>query len=396
MRVLIVTKLFPNAREPAASPFNRQQFAALARLCDVEVLASIPWFPGARHLGRWSAAGRLVAVPAQETIDELEVRHPRFLYLPRVPGHAFDGALYAASLLPHLLRRRGRFDVILGSWAYPDGAAVVALARMLRVPSVVKLHGTDINVVARQPVPRLQLRWALPRADRVLAVSAPLAEAARRLGVPSARLEVLANGVDRDLFCPRDRAEARRALGYAGDTRRWAVCVGRLELTKGVLDLLEAFGRLAGDRDDVRLVMVGDGRARAACQAAAAPLGDRVVLAPACPLAEVSRWMAAADAVVMPSWNEGTPNVLLEALASGRRVVATSVGGVPDIVTSDELGELVPPHAPAALVLALERALARPYEPARVAIIGRREDWSQSARRLYQALARVVAPRSAS
>jgi len=82
MRVLIVTKIFPNSVEPLSSPFNRQQFAALARLCDVELLATIPWFPGASLLGRWSAAGRLHGVPSQEQIDGLRVRHPRFAFLP--------------------------------------------------------------------------------------------------------------------------------------------------------------------------------------------------------------------------------------------------------------------------------------------------------------------------
>src|SRR5690606_40382890 len=101
MRVLIVTKIFPNALEPLSSPFNRQQFAALAKLCDVHVLATIPWFPGASWFGRWSAAGRLTAVPARERIGTLEVEHPRFLFVPKV-GHSLSGWLYAASLYGRL------------------------------------------------------------------------------------------------------------------------------------------------------------------------------------------------------------------------------------------------------------------------------------------------------
>ena len=106
MRVLIVTKIFPNAVEPASSPFNRQQFAALARRAEVELWATIPWFPGARLLRRWSAAGRLGEVPRQEQIDELSVRHPRVVYLPKLA--AVNGALYAASLTLDALAQRGR------------------------------------------------------------------------------------------------------------------------------------------------------------------------------------------------------------------------------------------------------------------------------------------------
>src|SRR5580704_9480450 len=165
MRVLILTKIFPNRVEPLSSPFNRQQFAQLARLCDVEVLATIPWFPGAGALSRWSPAGRLLDVPDEEVVDGIEVRHPRFLFVPRIaPGLA--GPLYAASLARTALRYRGRVDVVLGSWAYPDGFAAVLLARMLGVPAVIKLHGSDMNVVAKLAGPRRGLRWALPRAGR--------------------------------------------------------------------------------------------------------------------------------------------------------------------------------------------------------------------------------------
>src|SRR4029079_17873750 len=103
MRVLIVTKIFPNAREPLSAPFNRQQFAALARRCEVEVLASIPWFPGAGAFGKWSSAGRLTKLARCDRIDGVDVEHPRTLYVPRF-GHVLSAGLYAASMLPAVLK----------------------------------------------------------------------------------------------------------------------------------------------------------------------------------------------------------------------------------------------------------------------------------------------------
>ncbi|HKA89866.1 MAG TPA: glycosyltransferase family 4 protein [Haliangiales bacterium] len=389
MRVLIVTRLYPNARDPSFSPFNRQQFAALARRCDVSVVASIPWFPGARLFARWSAAGRLVGVPREERIDGLPVVHPRYLYVPRVHGAA--GALYAASLAREVLRRRGRHDVVLGSWAFPDGVGAVALARLLGVPAVIKVHGSDMNVLARTPAIARNLRWALPRARRVVAVSRPLGDVVASFGVPRDRIDVVPNGVDAELFRPRDRAAARAELGHAGDARRWLLYVGRLREDKGVLDLLEAFGRLAERRADVRLALVGDGEARAACERAAGRLGDRVLVAGQRPLEEVPRWMAACDALVLPSWAEGTPNVVLEALACGRRAVATRVGGTPDLIVAPELGELVPPREPALLADALARAADTPYDPAAVARAGARGGWSESAAHLEGSLRAALA-----
>ena len=112
MRVLIMTKIFPNRVEPLSSPFNRRQFAALGKLCDVEVLATIPWFPGATAFRRWSSAGRLAKVPRKDTIEGLSVRHPRTLLLPKI-GHSVAGHLYAASLALSALEHRGRVDVVL-------------------------------------------------------------------------------------------------------------------------------------------------------------------------------------------------------------------------------------------------------------------------------------------
>src|SRR5579864_999364 len=138
MRVLILTKIFPNRIEPLSSPFNRQQFTQLARLCEVQILATIPWFPCARAFSRWSRAGRLFDVPKEECIEGITVHHPRFMFVPRIaPG--LSGPLYAASLATTALRYRGKVDIVLGSWAYPDGFAAVVLAGMLRIPAVIKL-----------------------------------------------------------------------------------------------------------------------------------------------------------------------------------------------------------------------------------------------------------------
>src|SRR5262249_24474872 len=153
-------------------------------------------------------------------------------------------ALYAACVLPDAERYRGRVDVVLGSWAYPDGVAAVWIAEHLRVPAVVKVHGSDLNVIANRPGPRLNLSLTLPRAERVVAVSRALADRAAGLGVSRQRLHVVGNGVDRNLFRPRDRIQARQTLQLR-QGGRLIVYVGRLDRAKGVRDLIDAFARVA-------------------------------------------------------------------------------------------------------------------------------------------------------
>jgi teichuronic acid biosynthesis glycosyltransferase TuaC len=383
MRVLAITRIFPNAAEPQSAPFNRLQLAALGRRCPVEVIATLPWFPGIHLAARWSAAGRLVRVPRQEHIAGLPVVHPRALYLPRL--HSAAAGLYVASLLPEVLARRGHVDIVLGTWAYPDGCAAVALAGLLRVPAVVKLHGSDLNVVARLPGPRAQLRAMLPRAARVVAVSRALAAEAEALGVERDRIRLVRNGVDAARFRPGDRAAARTALGLAAD-RRLLLYVGHLRDSKGVLDLATAMASVP----DGDLAVLGAGEARARLAAALAPLGERARLLGERPHDEVATWMAAADVVVLPSWSEGTPNAVIEALACGRRVVATRVGGTPDLVTSDVLGTLVPPRDPAALADAIKAALATPYDAHAVAAAASASSWDDSAAALHSVLEEAV------
>jgi len=385
LRVLAITKIFPNAAEPLAAPFNRQQFAALAKLCHLEVMATLPWYPGARLLSKWSSAGKLTGVPVREQIAGIDVSHPRTLFLPRL-AHSTWGPLYAASLAPKLLRLRGRFDVVLGSWAYPDGFAAVIAARVLGVPAVVKLHGSDINVIAKLPGPRRMLRWALPHAARVVAVSRALADEVVALDVPRERIAIVMNGVDESLFHPRPRDAARAELGLGDIAGPIALYVGNLKEVKGVLDLAPAWQRTLTRVPDATLVVVGDGPLQARVAASLVPFGDRVRLIDAQPLARVPVFMAASDVLVLPSHHEGTPNVVLEALACGRRVVATAVGGVPDVLSRPELGVLCPPHDPEAFGDALAGALVAPYDTAAVAAAGARGGWDASARALLGVL----------
>jgi teichuronic acid biosynthesis glycosyltransferase TuaC len=387
MRVLILTKIFPNRAEPRSSPFNRQQFAALSRRCDVEILATIPWFPGASAFSKWSRAGRLLDVPATEIIDGVTVHHPRFMFLPKV-GHGIAGPLYAASLARAAMRYEGRVDVVLGSWAYPDGFAAVTLARFLGVPAVIKLHGSDLNVVAELRGPRLLLGWAMSRAARIVAVSNPLRDKAIALGAAPAAVDVVPNGVDRARFHPSDRSEARRKLRI-GDGPV-ALYVGNVERHKGVVDLVRAFTHFREPGSRAQLFVVGDGAAMGECRRIADGNGAPVNFVGPRGHDEIPIWLAAADMLVLPSWNEGTPNVVLEALACGRRVVATSVGGVPDVVSTEAAGLLVPPKDPEALAKAMWRVLSEPYDPATVLAALANPDWDESAAMLHSSLERAV------
>lgn len=379
LRVLVITNLFPNRADPGFAPFNRQQFHALSAHDDVDVWAVIPW-----RFGRSTSRGKTKDVPTFEEIEGLPVRHPRYLAIPGVPS--LNAANLAARLLPRLLRGP-RPEVILAAYAYPDGCAGVLLGQALGIKVVVKCHGSDLNRVPEDLAARLQLRALLPRADRVMVVSQKLGEAAQALGVPAQKLALIYNGVDKERFAIRDKGEARRTLGLGAD-QEVVLYVGHLAEHKGAADLVAALPSLVAQRPKVQVVFVGDGPLKARLQAQASP---HLLVVGRVPHAEVPRYLAAADLLCLPSWDEGLPNVVREAHAAGRPVVATRVGGIPEAVHDPLLGRLVEPRQPEALAQALAAQLAgAPASPEQILAHAQITSWPESGRQLHQLLLDVV------
>jgi len=388
MRVLCVTRIFPNRVEPTFGPFNEKQLAALAKVgWDVTVVNPIPWFPGAGFAGKRTRASKAGQIPREDVISGLTVHHPRYLHIPKLLSvHA---PLYATGIAPDVLRLKGAFDVILSPFAYPDGVASILLGRALKIPVVVKLHGGDMNVGARLPAPGRWIRSQFPKAARIVAVSEPLAVLAVEAGVPRSRVDVVQDGVDDTVFYARDAAASKRALGY-DPARKSVVYVGRLERRKGVYELMEAWSEISNLRPDVDLVLVGDGDDTAACRIFAESTNGRVKLTGNLGMHDVADQIAASDLLVLPSHAEGTPNCVIEGLASGRPVVATSVGGIPDMIHDERMGELVPKENAAALAAAILRTLARSYDAREIIALSGRGTWLDSARALGESLRSAI------
>jgi glycosyltransferase involved in cell wall biosynthesis len=379
LKVLVLTNLFPTRWDPLRGAFNRQQFERLGRHHDVDVLAAVDF------------RERMAGVRGEVEVANLRTDHFVFVYPPGV-----GRSLHAGCWLLSLWLQRGRqlraagYDCMLASWAYPDAAGAGWLARRLGIPYVVKVHGSDLNVQATHALRRRQIRSALRGAGAVVAVSRALADKAVEIGADPARVQVIYNGVDSGLFAPGPQAEARQRLGLAGGAPL-LLYVGNLKQTKGCVDLLEAFPALLAQRPDAHLVYVGAGPCRAELLERATALGcaDRVSLAGAQPHAALGDWFRAADVLCLPSHNEGVPNVVLEAMACGVPVVASRVGGIPEVVP-EHAGILVPVRDREALSRALVEAGARHWDSARIAAHASGFRWDDNVRRLGCILQQVT------
>lgn len=380
MRLLIVTSQFPIAGEPNRGRPIYQTVRELSRLAQVRVISPVASYP------RWAQPRSYLYRASDEhhSVPGCDVEYVRYPALPAV-SRPFNGRLCARAIAAPM--RAFAPDLVLSYWLYPDAYGAMLAARRIGAPLVVGARGSDLRV--RDAVSRRLTRPVLHAARRLLVVSEDLGRVAERdYGADPDRIRAIPNGCDAAIFHPADRAGARRALDLPADAEV-VTYVGRLVPEKGLRELLIAAGQLRASRPRLQLVLVGEGPMHAELAALAAAGDLPVRFAGTRPPAEVARWMCASDLVTLPSYSEGHPNVLVEALACGRPVVATPVGGIPEVVDAAS-GVLVPARDPAALTEGLDQALERDWDEAALARRFSR-DWRQVAQDTLLACEEVLA-----
>jgi glycosyltransferase involved in cell wall biosynthesis len=392
MRILVLSSVFPNPAQPQFGVFVRERMARVAAQCEIVIVAPVPWFP----FNRLFRGLRTGDIPFFEVQDGMSVHHPRFLSVPGVLK-CLDGFFYFLSVLPLVwrLRRRFHFDLIDVHFAYPDGVAGCLLAATFGCPAVVTLRGT-IGKLAKFRLRRVQIRWVLKRAARILAVSESLKEIALGLGVGPDKIEVAPNGVDGQIFKPSDRQEARRKLGLSPE-RKIILSVGALSERKGHHRVVEALPEVLARWPDAEYIIIGgrgvEGDMAPAIERLSRELGvdKHIRLAGERRHEEIAQWLAAADLFCLATSNEGMANVILEALACGVPVVTTCVGGNGELIRDGENGFLVPFGDRDALVQALLRALAYEWDRDRIAAAMNARSWEATAARVVGEYDRITA-----
>ena len=266
---------------------------------------------------------------------------------------AFDRRMIAA--IARVIRERHVDIVHTHAWGTLLEGWIAA--HLARAPHFI--HGEHGTMELRALNVRLQ-RFLWNRADRLLAVSGELADRmTTRVGVRRDRIEVIPNGVDTERFGQIARQKARAALSLPPDAFI-VVAIGRLVEVKNYPLLIDAARQLRDYGRDALFLVAGEGPLRSDMEQriSAAGLNDRVRLLGV--RNDTPELLAAADAFVLTSWSEGMSNTILEAMAAGRPVIATRVGGNPELVVENTTGFLVRPDDPAELVHALGTLAGEP------------------------------------
>lgn len=375
LRLALVTPFFPTAAEAYCGGASYQIVCALKKRAEITVFCPHPRYP------HWLKPRSFDYQPVN-TNHALPGVDVEYFTFPAIPGvtRAFNGSVCARYLYPRLQRYRP--DIILNYWLYPQGYAAMRAGKKLGIPVVVGSIGSDLNSIA-DAATLYFTSITLRKADFVVTKSEHLRSQAILRGAAPEKVRVVPNGCDTSIFFVRERSAVRREMGV-DQNDALIVYVGRLAESKGLCEALEALTMLHKTRLNVRMVLIGQGSFEETMRrrASALRISDRLIFTGAQDAQQIARWLGAADVFTLPSYAEGCPNVVIEALSSGRPVVATNVGGIPEIV-DERCSILVPPRDAGALANALEIALSRNWDERAIASHFRRP-WDDVAAELLE------------
>ncbi|NLS42019.1 glycosyltransferase family 4 protein [Bacillus subtilis] len=347
MKVLWITSVYPSSQKPGEGVFHETQVQALyMQGVDVTVICPLPVNPAPLRLLK-KKYRQARTVPEYEERKGIPVYRPPYRALPGQLKWAQPHRRIAKSVLSTIEKYSLAPNLIHAHFAMPSGGAAAVIAQRLKVPYVLTLHGSDVNIYPHYSKGAFRaFDMAVHASAKVLAVSDALK--AKTKEMTGAECSVLPIGVNLDNFRKNSAStlELREKLGLPKD-KKLLTFVGRLVKGKGVAELAEAVRSLD---DSYRAVFIGDGPEKQHIRQIA---GEKAILKGQVANLEISEYLAASDLFVLPSYSEGMPTVVIEALALKVPVLCTSVGGVPSLFGKHE-HLLIEPRSPSSITEAVK------------------------------------------
>lgn len=369
----------------------------LANESGLHVISPLPWFPNLsifRNVEKFRQWAMFSSIPAQDVYDEIPVEYPKYFFLPKI-GYIFQPvAIFLATFSKiRVLHKQGKVDVINAHWIYPDAIAAVYMAKKLGVPCVISARGCDINRYSNSFIRRLQTKWALQHADGITVVSNALKDKIIAIyKTPEEKISIIPNGVDSGVFKQMSQIDCQRELGLNSDKKK-LLFVGQLQPVKSVDTLIRALSILKNEgKLDFETLIVGEGPLREQLESLAKELQlDEADISFKGQQAhdKVASYFGAADLLCLPSIREGRPNVIIEALATGLPVVASSVGGIPELI-NDKNGALVPPSSPEKLSQALATSINKKWQRKEITEGSNSSSWSHCSEQYYSLFSKII------
>jgi glycosyltransferase involved in cell wall biosynthesis len=376
-KALVFTNAYPRDFEPNKGLDIKEQVQRLQRDFEIRVIAPVP-----KKLFKKKG----IAIPQKTWVDGIEVFQPQYLTLPKI-GVLFCGYTYFLAINKFLmaLRKQFPFDLIISYWVYPDGFAAALCAKKFNVPLIIRPRGSDINVWIKHGILRRIIKKTLRKAQKIIPVCNDLKQSIKTLGVKEEKISSVSLGVEHKKFFPMEKDACREKFNLEMN-KKIVLFVGNFIEVKGIDYFLKAIEILDNNgRDDIIIQMLGSGKLKNKIESVIRNNGNLSInIQGEIAHNELPIWMNASDVFCLPSLSEGFPNVLMEALACGLPVVATNVGGIPEIINNENLGILVPPRNEKALADAIEAALSREWNKEKLVERVREESWDKIVDKLRQ------------
>lgn len=380
MRVLIVADDFPDIHDKRVTGiFIKEQVRALSRLVEeINVLVPV-------HLDH--PIRRKTSYKDYNLADNARVFFVRY-FNPIYPFSFFMWKQQwirtaANALIRFIKEKKLSFDLIHAHYTWPCGAISTHLKNEFGKPVIVTEHTSQtLERALRRMDPRYIETWKL--CDAIIRVRKKDIPKIAEVGVPNEKLFHVPNGFDAAKFREMDRNLCREKLGLPGSGKFILNVANFYSKVKGHEVLVRAFSEVHSCHEEIYCVLIGEGKLKGRIQKLIIEenLCDRVLLMGGKPHSEIPEWMNACDVFVIPSLSEGNPTVMFEVLGCGKPVVATRVGGIPEIINSEDYGLLCEPGDPEDLTEKILIALDKKWDQKKIRKYAEQFTWDNIAKQI--------------
>jgi len=283
------------------------------------------------------------------------------------------------------------FDLIHSHFTWTSGYVGVKLKEKYGIPLVITAHGFDVyNLPFKDDEWKEKIKYVLNSANLVITVSERNLQYLKKLEVQTP-VKIIPNGFKRDFFHPMDKKKTKMIL-HLPENKKIIITAGHIIPVKGHKFLVEAMGEIIKYRKDILCLIVGSGSQKNHIrrQIKKLNLQDYVKLAGEKPHSEIPIWINSCDIFVLPSLNEGNPTVMFETFGCGRPFIGTKVGGIPEIISSNEYGYLVRPGDPEDLAEKMLIALDKEWNYKRILKYSERFYWNNIVKELLKVYVNIL------
>ena len=345
---LVNTSVFvKNQVDAVKDHFDRVTVFALSPVVP-KLLASLPFMKP-----RWKRDASV----RDYSYDNVRVYFIKYFNLPFSFIKQRAGEICFKKIKRIIEEKKIEFSLIHAHFTYPSGYVAARLKEATKKPLVITGHGYDVYALPfKSDSWKQKIKYAMEKADYLITPSTANAKKMEEIGISSEKISIIPTGYDHSIF--KITKDSEKKLEFPPG-KKIILSVGNLEKVKGQTYLVEAMDLIHNRYPDVVCYIVGEGTERKRLEKQIERMGLKgiVNLVGAKPHNEIPLWMNACDIFVLPSLYEGNPTVMFEALACGKPFVGTTVGGIPEIITDEKLGILVPPANSKSLAKAIIKAL---------------------------------------